>query len=138
VIFFQRKFVDSVFFYYRLLCVYYLHSTFLITQHIPRALYTHPGIYHETIHTYYSSIFDMIYGLSTIFLFHFEETLQMAILLTRMKMFSPFVDKYFTAKPQIVSLAFFHTCFLIELPLEFAFKRASFVTYSSPVLIQRK
>ena len=41
------------------------------------------------------------------------------------------MDKYFTAKPQIVSLAFFLTCICIEAPFVFQFKIASFGDYKS-------
>ena len=40
----------------------------------------------------------------------------MGILLHKMKQFSPFVKKHFRASPQFISLAFFLTCLLIELP----------------------
>jgi len=49
-----------------------------------------------------------------------------------MKIFSPFVNKYFTTKPKIVSLAFFLTCLLIDIPLgSVAYKITSFGTYTS-------
>jgi len=88
-IFFQRKFVDPVFFYYRLLCItYIIHLVLSIPE----------GIFFATMYlSYYSSIYTIIYAPSTIFLFHFEDLLQMGILLTRMKIFSPFVNKHFTA-----------------------------------------
>ena len=88
-IFFQPKFVDPVFFYYRLLCItYIIHLVLSIPE----------GIFFATMYlSYYSSIYTIIYAPSTIFLFHFEDLLQMGILLTRMKIFSPFVNKHFTA-----------------------------------------
>jgi hypothetical protein len=128
-IFFQRKFVDPVFFYYRLLCITYIvHLLFSI----PEGILFSPRYFPQIINTYYSSIYHMIYGPTTIFLFHFEDTLQIGILLTRMKIFSPFVNKHFTSKPQIVSLAFFLTCFLIDIPLgTVAYKITSFGIYTS-------
>jgi hypothetical protein len=122
-IFFQRKFVDPVFFYYRLLCITYIvHLVFSIVY----------GIFFSILYlSHYSSIYHMIYVPTTVFLFHFEETLQMGILLTRMKIFSPFVNKHFKAKPQIVSLAFCLTCLCIEFPMTLAFKITSFGTYKS-------
>ena len=92
-IFFQRKFVDPVFFYYRLLCITYIIHLVLSIAY---------GIFFSTIYvSNYSSIYTVIYSPITIFLFHFEDTLQMGILLTRIKIFSPFVNRHFTANPQI-------------------------------------
>jgi hypothetical protein len=39
-----------------------------------------------------------------------------------MKIFSPFVRKYFSAKPQIITVAFFLTSFAINFPLTFGLK----------------
>ena len=55
----------------------------------------------------------------------------MAILLTRMKLFSPFVKKHFSSKPWLISLAFFLTCIFINSPFIFAFKVESFGSYSN-------
>ncbi len=52
-------------------------------------------------------------------LFHYEDVLQMGILLHKMKQFSPFVKKHFRASPQLISLAFFLTCLLINSPFIF-------------------
>jgi len=46
----------------------------------------------------------------------------MAILLDRMKLFSPFIKKHFSAKPQFISLAFLLTAFTINFPLTFGLK----------------
>jgi hypothetical protein len=125
-IFFQRKFVEPVFFYYRLLCLcYVLH----LTLGIPYGLLFNPR-YFPQIDTYFSTIYLMFYTFATILLFHFEDTLQMAILLTRMKIFSPFVNRHFTLKPKIISLIFFLVCFGINLPFVFAFKLRSKGTYT--------
>jgi hypothetical protein len=126
-IFFQRKFVDPVFFYYRLLCITYIIHLLLS---IPEGIVFSPRYFPQTINTYYSSIYLIIYVAISIFLGHFEDTLQMGILLTRMKIFSPFVNKHFTAKPQIVSLAFCLTCFLINVIAAFSFKITPFGIYS--------
>ena len=66
----------------------------------------------------------------SIFLFHFEETLQIGILLTRMKIFSPYVKKHFNALPRNVSIAFFLTCLCIDTPLAFLLKIDSLGAYS--------
>jgi len=49
----------------------------------------------------------------------------MGILLHKMKQFSPFVRNHFRASPQLVSLAFFVTCFFINLPLFLSSKVSS-------------
>ncbi len=53
----------------------------------------------------------------------------MAILLTRMKIFSPFVNAKFTLKPRIVALIFFIACLCINTPLFFSAKVSSLGTY---------
>ena len=124
-IFFQKKFKDPVFFYYRLLClVYIIH----LVHNIPRGLLYSPR-YFPNINTYLSSLFLIYYSNVSAFLFHFEETLQIAIVLNRMKIYSPFVNKHYTAKPWVVSLSFFLTCLLINCSYAFALKVDSFGTY---------
>ena len=81
-IFFQPKFADLVFVYYRLLCyTYIIHLIFAI----PYGLFYTPRYFPQIIDTYLSSIYSIIFVLISVILFHFEDTLQMAILLTRMK-----------------------------------------------------
>jgi hypothetical protein len=118
-VFFQRQFVDPVFFYYRLLCLtYVLH----LTIGIPYGIFYSPKYFLQIIDTYSTSNYLLVYaGLSGL-LYHFEDTLQMAILLTRMKIFSPYVNRHFTLKPKFVSLIFFFTCLCINLPFVFALK----------------
>jgi hypothetical protein len=125
-IFFQRKFVDPVFFYYRLLC---LTNVIHLSLGIPYGLLRAPRYFPE-MNTHFSSIYIIFYNVATALLNHFEDTLQMAILLTRMKIFSPFVNRHFTLKPKFVSLIFFFTCLCINLPLVFAFKVRSNGYYS--------
>jgi hypothetical protein len=115
-IFFQRYFRDPVFFYYRLLClVYIIH----LAHNIPSALFFVPR-YFPKINMYSNSLFQIYYGFTGIFLFHFEETLQISILLMRIKIFIPVVRRNFTAKPPIVSLIFFFVCLCIDLPIIFS------------------
>jgi hypothetical protein len=125
-IFFQRKFVDPVFFYYRLLC---LTNVLHLTLGILYGLLRTPRYFPE-MNTYFSSIYIIFYNVTTALLFHFEDTLQMAILLTRMKIFSPFVNEHFTLKPKFLSLIFFLACLCIDLPLIFAFKVHSKGTFT--------
>ena len=124
-IFFHRKFVEPVFFYYRLLCLVYI---FHLIQTIPYGLIFSPK-YFPQLNTYYISIYMIYFSSMSAFLFHYEDVLQMAILLTRMKLFFPFVDKHFTAKPQVISFVLFLVCVCIDVPFVFSFKVASLGTY---------
>jgi hypothetical protein len=70
------------------------------------------------------------YSFISVFLFHFEETLQIGILLIRMKIFSPYVKKHFNALPRNVSIAFFLTCLLIDISAAFLYKINALGVYS--------
>ena len=82
-IFFQKRFKDPVFVYYRLLCIVYIIH---LVHNIPFGLLFSPR-YFPQINTYFTSLFLIYYSSASSYLFHFEETLQMAILLTRMKIY---------------------------------------------------
>jgi hypothetical protein len=126
-IFFQKNFKDPVFFYYRLLCfVYIIHLVHII----PFGFLYSPR-YFTQINTYFTSLFYIYYLFISGLLFHFEETLQMAILLTRMKIYNSFVNKNFSSKPWVISLAFFLTCLFINISIVFSFKVESFCTFYS-------
>jgi len=127
-IFFKRRhrFVDPVFFYYRLLClVYIIH----LAHNIPRGiLFSNRHL--PNIDTYSNSLFQFYYRAVSGLLYHYGDTLQIAILLTKMKQFVPFVKRHFTASPRKVSSALFATCFCINFPYVFSIKIVSFGTYS--------
>ena len=80
-IFSRKNFKDPVFFYYRFLCIisiiYFMHT-------IPFGFLFSPR-YFPQMNTYLATLFNIYFSSLTWFLFHFQETLQMAILLTRMK-----------------------------------------------------
>ena len=78
----------------------------------------------------YNSMFVIYYHLLAGLLFHFEDTLQMAILLTRMKIFNSFVRKHFTQKPQLIASSLFLTCLFIDSPVAFALKISSYHYYT--------
>jgi hypothetical protein len=125
-IFFKRhRFVDPVFFYYRLLCLAYIIH---LVHNIPLGV-LFSSRYFPSINTYLTSIFQVYYSSVLNLLYHYEDTLQMAILLTKMKHFIPFLKRYFTASPRIVSLALFVTCFCIDFPSIFSLKVVSIGTY---------
>ena len=115
-IFFQSKFKEPVFFYYRILCLIYI---FNLIHAMPYGILFSPRTF---LHTYISSLFFLYYTILNAILLNFEDTLKMGILLDRMKIFSPFVRKYFSAKPQIITVAFFLTSFAINFPLTFGLK----------------
>jgi hypothetical protein len=124
-IFFRRVFIDPIFLYYRLLClVYVVH----LVHNIPLCIIYSPRFF-PRINTRFSGIVQIYNAIFVYFLQHFESTLQMAILLTRMKLYSPFVEKHFSASPRCIALAFFITCLLIDIPFALAFKVNTFGTY---------
>jgi hypothetical protein len=100
-IFFHEKFKDPVFFYYRLLClVYIIH----LAHNIPGGLLFTPR-YFPKISTYSTAIYQIYYGgFATALFLHFEETLQIGILLTRMKIFIPFVRRHFIASDCLLNI----------------------------------
>jgi hypothetical protein len=124
-IFFRRVFIDPIFVYYRLLCIVYVIHLLL---NIPVCIIYSPR-YLPKLNTHISTKYQIFHAVIVHFLQHFEGTLQMAILLTRMKLYSPFVEKYFSASPRLISLAFFITCLIIDVPFAFAFKNNALGTY---------
>jgi len=125
-IFFQKNFKDPVFFYYRLLCIVYIIH---LIHNIPYGLLFSPR-YIPQMNTYLSSFYLIYFTNVSALLFHFEETIQMAILLTRMKIFSPFVERHFKARPWVISLSFFLTCLFINSFSALGLKIDSLGTYS--------
>ena len=125
-IFHRKRFTDSVFFYYRLLfLVYILH----LIMTIPYGLLFSPR-YISSLNTYQCSIYHMVYAVSSSFLFHYGDTLHMAILLARTKLFSQYVERKFTGTPQKISLIFFGVCFFIDLPFAFSFQAKPLGTFN--------
>ena len=124
-IFSRPSFRDPIFIYYKLLCSV---NIILLLHNIPGCLFFSPR-YFPLINTYAKTFYQIYYIFVSVFLYHFEEVLQMGIVLQKMKFFSPFVSRHFIAKPQLISLSLFLTCFFINLPFAFSFKVASFGTY---------
>jgi hypothetical protein len=131
-IFFQRKFVDPSFFYYCLLCIVYIIN---LLHNIPRGIFYTPR-YFPNMNSYLSSIYHIYYSFASGLLFHFADVIQIAILLDRIKIFSPFVKRHFSAKPWVISFALFLTCLLIDLPIPFASKVGSFGNFFNKDLKQ--
>ena len=128
IFFNRRQFVDSSFVYYRLLCLVYIIQ---LVYNIPFGLLFSPHLFPKLNTNLFSTIYQVYYiGVSN-FLYHYEDTLQIAILLTRMKMFSPLLKKYFTPSPPLISLALLITCLCIDFPLLFGFQSVSMGSYSS-------
>ena len=126
-IFLQKKFTDPVFIYYRLLCLVYILQ---LAHGIPLGI-LYSNRFLLRYFSYYNSMFVIYYHLlAGLALIHFEDTLQMAILLTRMKIFNSFVRKHFTQKPQLIASSLFLTCLFIDSPVAFALKISSYHYYT--------
>jgi hypothetical protein len=125
-VFFQHRFnIDPVFFYYRLLClVYILH----LLHNIPYGLLVVPR-YFPSMNMFASTLYQIYYTWISFFLYHYEDVLQMAILLNRMKLFSPFIKKHFSLSPKRTSLVLFLVCLGIDLPFAFSFRTKTLDTY---------
>ena len=123
-IFFKKTFIDSSFFYYRLLTLVYIVS---LLHNIPFGILFSPRFFTRkyTPNTYAVAIYQIYFEFVSNILFHSGDVLQVDILLTRMKSVSPLVRISFTASPQIISLASFLLCVLIDFPFGFSFKVAS-------------
>jgi membrane protein implicated in regulation of membrane protease activity len=92
-----------------------------LIHNIPNGLLFSPR-YYPQMDTYLSSMYQIYYAVISGFLYNYEDVLQIAILLNRMKIFSPFVRKHFTASPKIISLIFLLVSSMINLPILSAFK----------------
>ena len=124
--FFQSRFnKNSVFIYYRILCmVQVIH----LIQGIPYGIFYIPW-YLPHIDSYSFSFYHYYYVCVQAFLVQFEDVIQMAILVDRMKIFSPRVKRYFSASPRLISLCIAVACLLINLPNFLAFKIDSIGSY---------
>ena len=79
----------------------------------------HLDSYISNLNTYTCSIYLIYFGAMANFLYPYENTLQMAILLTRIKIFNSFVKKHFSASPRVFSITFFLALtFPLLLPLK--------------------
>jgi hypothetical protein len=118
--------LSPVFFYYRLLClIYIVHSI----HHLPFSFCFSPRYFPSLQNSYSCSIYLAYNQVVSNFMFHYEETLQIGILLNRIKTFSPFVNRYFKLTPQLTSLVFFIVCLVIKIPCFFAFNIISLGDY---------
>ena len=124
-IFFDRKFKDSIFFYFRLLTLVF---SFHLLHNIPFCILFSPK-YFPSFNTYKISIFQIYYNFISSVLFQYEEILQIFILLTRMKTFNKLLKKYFNPSPILISILAFLTCLIIYLPIFFTLKITSLGDY---------
>ena len=124
-VFFQRKFKDQIFFYYRLLTLVYIahliHNILFCILYSPRYFYY--------LDSYWIAVFDIYYDLMSYVLLHYGDVIQICILLTRMKKFNQFLKKYFTLSPKIISLLLVFVCLIIDFSIPFTFKIVSFGDY---------
>ncbi len=124
-IFFRSSFSDPIYYYYKLLCFINVLNSL---HNIPNCFSLWP-LYFPWINSYVTSVFSIYYYFLSIFYFHFEDVIQMIILLHKMKVFSPFVRKHFTASPKFISLSLFLTCLCIDVPFIFGFEVWSYGDY---------
>jgi len=126
-IFLQPRFINPVYYFYRLLCVVYIVH---LMHGIPFGLLFSPK-YFPQIDTYLSSIYLIYNGFMTAFLYHSEDMIKMMILLDRMKIFTPFLMRHFTTSmPRFISLTILFACFCINIPIVLGLEIKSFGTYS--------
>ena len=107
----RSQFKDSIFVYYRVLTFTYI---LILTLNIPSGICFSPRFF-PSMSSYLCAIYFVIYDALNIFLFHYCSVLETCILLTRMKIFSPFVKKHFSISPQACSFIFLILCLLIDL-----------------------
>ena len=117
-IFYRKCFKDQVFFYYKLMCI--INIIRLIIG-IPFGLLYSPR-YIPQMNTFVSTIYQKYCIAVMFFLLHFDDMLQIAILLDRMKIFNSCVNKYLTFRPSSISLVFFFYCLFIGFPVLFSFE----------------
>ena len=125
IFFNRRKFKETSFFYYRLLCIVYI---FHLIHNIPRGLLWVPQYFPQE-NSYSSCIYKIYYGLISNIFYHYEDVIQMAILIDRMTIFSPWIKSQFNKSPQLISFLLFITCLFIDAPYAFSFKIKSLGTY---------
>ena len=124
-IFFCGRFTDPVFVYYRLMSIVNILS---LLHNIPEGILLSPR-YFPSMDTYAAAIYHIYLAGMSVFLFHFSETLQIGILLQRMKSFNSFVKRHFTAEPKLVCFLFFLICFAINSMLAISFRPVSLGNY---------
>ncbi len=111
-IFFQRKFKDPIFVYYRILFMVYCLSCL---HNFPEGVLFSPR-YFPDMNTYASTVYQIYYAFMGNLLFHFQECLQISVLLMRMSIFSKILEKHFKPlSPMYVSLTLFVVCLLINI-----------------------
>ena len=117
-VFFKRKFSNHIFFYYRLLS---LLSILCNLINILFGVCFSPRFF-PSINTFSCGMYLHAYSLLNPVLFNYCSLLEACILLTRMKIFSPFVKKHFNLSPQLVSVIIFILCFLFNAAVVILFK----------------
>ncbi len=129
LILFQSRFINPVYFYYILLCIIYIIH---LVHGIPFDILISPRYFQSRLNSYTSTHYLIYYGFMSTFLYHFEDYLQMAILIDRIKIFSPSLlqqSPSLTTSPRITSLLLFLVCFVINVPVMFCLQIEPFGTY---------
>jgi len=120
-IFFGPSFSDPIYFYYKLLCFINILNSL---HNVPYSVSIWP-LYFPWINSYALNVFKIYHLFLSVLFFHFEDVLTMAILLHKMKLFSPFVKKHFSKSPQLISFSLFLTCLFIDVPFIFGLEVGS-------------
>ena len=112
----RSKFTDPVFVYFRLLSLVCLAGSLIILPN----LFCYSPRFFPSIDTYACGICLLIGRFLIPFFYHYCSTLEISILLTRMKAFNPFIKKHFIISPKTISLVLFLACLIIGLPVLFS------------------
>ncbi len=107
-IFTRSIFVEPIFFYYKLFS--FVNVTHLL-HNIPYCILLLPR-YFPSLNTYAISVYSLYYIFASTFFYHFEDVIQMGILLHKMKAFSPFVKKHFRSRLNSFRFVFLSRVFL--------------------------
>ena len=108
-IFSKNNFLKPVYLYYRVILFWYISSLILS---VPYGFCISPT-YFPNMNSYDCAIVQSVYISYTTFVFHYTGTIEIAILLDRIKIFNPTVKKYFNLKPKMACLLFLVPCTLV-------------------------
>ena len=122
---------SSVHVYYRLLALLFLSHSLV---NLPLCVCYSPMTYFgPNVNTYATSVYLAVNIILSRFLFHYEEAIQIAILLSRMKCFSYTVKNYFCYfSPLLVSISLCLICMVINAATIFLIKVGTVSVWSYP------
>ena len=110
-IFFKAEFRNEMYDYYRVLSiVHFIH----LSLSVPYGLFFTPR-YFSNIDTYSWATYQSFYITFSNFLCHYAGVLEVGIIMDRLRVFSPFVKKYYILLPKVMCFLFFIACCFINL-----------------------